>query len=393
MRVPIVLLSVILLLFLLVDFYIYSSIRKRNCGKYALHIFYAVNCIAAILLIVGLCIPTKCGNDLWLIVKMWTLFALLSIIFSATLFVVIDLIASIPILFRGKRIKIVTKIAVVSAMLLFFSMWWGALINRFNINHTNVEVKIENLPEAFQGYKIVHISDLHVGTYGSDTTFVAKVVNEINQLNPDLIVFSGDIVNRTSDELSPFTSTLSRLKARDGVVSILGNHDYGDYYTWSNDSAKQASVNQLIEMQNGMGWELLLNSHKIVKHGNDSIIVIGVENIGDPPFKVYGDLNASYGKLSSATTKILLSHNPAHWDQAIADNDSIKIDLTLSGHTHAMQISAGRISPAALRYKHWGGLYANVDHTKQMYVNIGIGTVGMPMRFGATPEITLIELK
>ena len=146
-------------------------------------------------------------------------------------------------------------------------------------------------------------------------------------------------------------------------------------------------------LQKSMGWRLLRNEHVILRQGTDSIALIGVENVGDPPFTVYGSLNDSYPSLGDSVTKVLLTHNPAHWTSDIADNDSINIALSLSGHTHAMQIELFGLSPAVWRYPTWGGLYADTDSRHKLYVNIGIGTVGLPMRVGATPEITVITLR
>lgn len=273
-------------------------------------------------------------------------------------------------------------------------MWWGALFNRFALDVKPVEVTIPNLPESFNDYKIVQISDLHVGTFNTNTAYVEKVVNEINSLNPDLIVFTGDIVNRKTSELMPFIPILSRLHAKDGVISILGNHDYGDYASWKTEAAKQSNLQLMIDSQKRMGWKLLLNETEMINRGTDSIAIIGVENIGDPPFHSYGDLNKAYPTLDDSVTKILLSHNPAHWQADIRGNKDVNIPLTLSGHTHAMQFSMGKISPARLRYKYWGGLYDDKGVTdNRLYVNIGVGTIGFPARIGATPEVTLITLK
>ena len=271
-------------------------------------------------------------------------------------------------------------------------MWWGALINRYNIDVNRVDVEIEGLPAAFDGYTIAQISDLHVGTYGYDTTYVAEVADVVNSLSPNMIAFTGDIVNRISSELEPFVGTLSQLKAPDGVYSILGNHDYGDYYNSPSDAQKQANLEHLCNLQKQMGWKMLNNAYDIVRRSNDSIAIIGVENVGDPPFHTYGDLDAAYPALDDPTTKILLSHNPAHWDNDIQDAPDKNIALTLSGHTHAMQMCVFGWSPAAFRYPTWSGLYKDNDKHR-LYVNIGIGEVAIPSRIGATPEITLITLR
>ena len=237
----------------------------------------------------------------------------------------------------------------------------------------------------------MQISDMHLGSYGNDTTFVAKLVDSINALHPDVVFFTGDIVNRCSDELKPFMSVLSRLNAKDGVYSIMGNHDYGDYRNWQNPQDKINDRIKLKDMQRQMGWRMLNNSHDYLRRGSDSIAIVGVENIGDPPFESYGDLNKAYPTPSDSVFKILLTHNPAHWTSAIKDNKSQRFDLTLSGHTHAMQIEFAHISPAVFRYKTWGGMY-NDSIGHDLYVNIGTGTVGFPARIGATPEVTLFTL-
>ncbi|MDE5643679.1 MAG: metallophosphoesterase [Muribaculaceae bacterium] len=219
------------------------------------------------------------------------------------------------------------------------------------------------------------------------------MVEKVNSLHPDMIVFTGDIVNRHSQELQPFVQTLSGLDAPYGVWSILGNHDYGDYYEWASPQDKLQDIENLCGMQSRMGWHLLRNAHADITKGADTLKLIGVENLGDPPFRNYGDLAASYPDLSDDRFKILLSHNPAHWTADIKGNENINIPLTLSGHTHAMQMSIGHsISPAAFRYDTWGGMYADsVGH--KLYVNIGMGEVGIPARIGATPEITIITLR
>jgi hypothetical protein len=324
---------------------------------------------------------------------MWMLFIVISVYFSKITFVVFDLIASIPRLFKRRRIKWISLAGGILAVVVFLSMWWGALVNRFRLDVKYVEIPVENLPAAFDGYRIIQISDLHTGTYGSDTTFVSHFVDRINSLEGDVIMFTGDIVNRHSEELIPFIAPLSRLDAPDGVISILGNHDYGDYHNWTSLDDKAADRQHLLNYQKQMGWQLLLNSHELIHHGTDSIAVIGVENIGDPPFKIYGSLKDSYPELNDSVTKILLTHNPAHWVQDIADHNDKNIALTLSGHTHAMQIEAFGISPASWRYDQWGGLYYDKSGKRPLYVNIGAGTVGLPMRLGATPEITVITLK
>lgn len=392
MRFPLLPILIILIFNLLIDFYLWRRLKKSsyNILWRKLHVVLASICNIA--LVVVICVPKRSGDNADLSSIMWTIYAWFSIYIPKLLFVFFDLLASIPLIFHRKRLKILDLAGIAIAGVIFIIMWWGALINRYNIDVNRVDVEIEGLPAAFDGYTIAQISDLHVGTYGYDTTYVAEVVDEVNSLSPNTIAFTGDIVNRISSELEPFVGTLSQLKAPDGVYAILGNHDYGDYYNWPSDAQKQANLENLCNLQKQMGWKMLNNAYDIVRRNNDSIAIIGVENVGDPPFHTYGDLDAAYPALDDPTTKILLSHNPAHWDNDIQDAPDKNIALTLSGHTHAMQMCVFGWSPAAFRYPTWSGLYKDNDK-HQLYVNIGIGEVAIPARIGATPEITLITLR
>lgn len=350
--------------------------------------------IAITLLLVGaIIVPAGKGADIMLEAKTWLLFGYLSVYIPKFLAVVFDLLASIPRLFGHRRIKALTVAGIFIAAASFLAKWWGALINRFNLQTTEVTVEIADLPPAFDGYRIVQISDMHTGTYDTDTTFISRLVDSVNAIGADAIMFTGDIVNRETSELMPFTGTLSRLEAPDGVFAILGNHDYGDYYAWDAPADKAANMQKLYDAYAAMGFRLMRNETAWLRRGNDSIAVIGVENIGEPPFPVYGSLTKSYPDLSDPVSKILLTHNPSHWVDSISGHDDVRVPLTLSGHTHAMQIEVAGVSPAAMRYPTWGGLYADADSRHQLYVNIGTGTVGMPMRLGATPEITVLTLR
>ena len=394
MRLPLLGMLILLLVNLGTDTYIYRKLKSRCTTATPAKIQLITAIILYLILVVIICLPRRGGSEDTLLCVMWLLFGYISVYVAKYLFVIFDLFASIPCLFKKKRIKPLSMFGVFLGCVVFISMWWGALVNRYRIQINEVRVEIAGLPDNFDGYRIAQFSDLHTGTFSYDTTFVAKLVDRINATGSDLIVFTGDIVNRRTDELLPFTGVLERLEAPDGVYSILGNHDYGDYSEWDSDDAKLKNLNLLHQLQKDMGWQLLLNEHRFLVNGKDSIALIGVENIGDPPFHSYGSLGKSYPSLNDDNVKILLSHNPAHWVDSISGNKDAKIDLTLSGHTHAMQIEVFGLSPAVMRYKTWGGLYFSPESDdKMLYVNIGSGTVGLPMRLGATPEITVITLK
>ncbi len=272
-------------------------------------------------------------------------------------------------------------------------MLYGATYGRLHYTVNKEVIVTDRIPASFNNYRVVQLSDLHLGNFINKKGFISNIVEQVNKLNPDLIVFTGDLVNNRGNELDAYMDILSQLHARDGVFSVLGNHDYGDYVRWKNRDAKRDNLNQLIKKQNSMGWKMLNNASQYIYKGNDSIAVIGVENWGEPPFPQYGDLRKAYPNLTDETFKILLTHNPVHWDAEIIP--STNIDLSLSGHTHAMQIKLGfgkfSVSPSSWKYKRWSGLY---NSGKQyLYVNDGIGYVFLPMRIGATPEITVIDIK
>lgn len=393
MRIPLLPFAIMLMLCLAADVYIYFAARKRCASAVPSRLQLVLSLAMYAGLIIGVSLPRRNGSDDMLLGVMWILFSFLTVYLPKILFVLIDLLASVPVLSHRRRLRWLSLVGGLMAVFLFLAMWWGALVNRYRVQVLEVDVPIENLPREFDGYKIVQFSDLHTGTFGRDITFVSQLVDKLNSINGDVIVFTGDIVNRRTDELETQWRPLARLEAPDGVYAILGNHDYGDYSDWKSDAWKQDNMNALYDYFKLMGWRLLLNEHEFIRHGNDSIAMIGVENVGDPPFTVYGSLADSYPDLSDGVVKVLLSHNPAHWVSDIADNDSVDIALTLSGHTHAMQIELAGLSPAAWRYRTWGGMYTDKSGSRKLYVNIGAGTVGFPMRLGATPEITVLSLR
>lgn len=393
MRVPLLPVLIFLVIGLLVDWYIYARMRRVHLGRVWRVVYIIISAIVTLGLLYVAVAPKKGTGDAGLHMLMWTLYSYISVYVPKYIYALFALVQqALGRLFRRKLHGI--GIAGVSvAGVLFVMMWWGALINRFNIDVNEVEVHIPDLPSQFDGYRIVQLSDIHAGTYGTDTTFLHDVVERVNALRPDVVLFTGDIVNRHSPELEPFTSTLGAIKAPDGVWSVMGNHDYGDYYRWPSPEAKQADIAHLHSLQESMGWRMLNNSHTVLRRGDsDSLVIIGVENIGDPPFTIYGNLGKAYPDVSDQAVKVLMSHNPMHWVDSIGEHPERNIALTLSGHTHAMQMEILGHSPAAFRYKTWGGLYHD-SLGRKLYVNIGLGEVGFPARIGATPEITLITLR
>ena len=220
-----------------------------------------------------------------------------------------------------------------------------------------------------------------------------EVVKLVNDQRADVILFTGDFVNNVSEEVDKFIPILSQLKAHHGVYSILGNHDYGEYARWNSPEEMNANLNRLIDLQKQIGFNVLLNSNESIKIGEEFISVIGVENWGLPPFPQYGDLEKASKEVDKDSFKVLMSHDPTHWDEQVVGNTNI--DLTLSGHTHGAQfgieIPGWRWSPVDLRYKQWGGIYKTGKQV--LNVNTGIGFIGFPGRIGMPPEIGLITLR
>jgi len=265
---------------------------------------------------------------------------------------------------------------------------YGSVFGRTQLRIKEVTYNSPKIPQEFDGYKIALLADIHIGSLRLDKKFVKRSVEKVNGLNPDLIVFAGDLVNHKATELEGFENILDKLSATDGVYSVLGNHDYGPYYPWNSPAEQEANVELLEQKEKEMGWILLNNEHVYLHRGNDSIALIGVENWGLPPFAGNGDLKMAMEGLN-ANFKILVSHNPTHWDaEVLPDTD---IDITLAGHTHALQLAFWRLSPAAWVYNEWGGIYT--QDNQSIYVNVGLGFVGIPFRFGAWPEITVITLE
>lgn len=258
-----------------------------------------------------------------------------------------------------------------------------------NITIEKLDLSFNSLPKEFDGYKIVQLSDQHIGTYDLAPETVTKIVNQVNSLHPDLIVFTGDIVNSSPEELDRYIDVLSDLKATDGVISILGNHDYCLYRNYENSDDNPAKSLERVEAkEKAMGWQLLLNESRIIKRGENEIAVIGVENSGGKNFIDRSDLRKALNNIPEDDFKILLSHDPSHWRREVLPNTNV--NLTLSGHTHAMQFKLGNFSPSKWTYKEWGGLYN--ENGRMLHVNTGTGG-NIAFRFGAYPQITLITLR
>lgn len=375
------------------DYYIYAKLAKTFKPRWIKLSHCALSALLLIYVIIAVALPRRSIDNDGLVAIMWMLYSYFTFYVPKYIGIIIYWISKIPALLKKTKSKVPAIIASIVGAFIFISMWWGALVTRYDYEIKEVTLEYDNLPESFDGYRIAQFSDLHLGSYAGDTTYVSRLVDAINGLDCDIIFFTGDLVNRQTDEAEPFIGTLGRLHARHGVYSILGNHDYGDYRSWKSPEEKARNLQYMGEIQAEMGWQLMNNCDTCIRLGSDSITVIGVENWGEPPFSQYGKLSVAHPDLKDGNFKILLSHNPRHWRGEVLPLTNI--DLMLAGHTHAMQIELDifglRLSPSAWVYPEWGGVYK--EGGQILYVNIGIGEVAMPMRIGATPEITLITLK
>ena len=265
---------------------------------------------------------------------------------------------------------------------------YGATFGTQNFQVKETTIHSKDIPQGFDNYRIIQISDIHCGSWAGDTQALQKAVNLINAQQPDLIVFTGDLVNNIATELDEFIPVLSQLKAKDGVYSVLGNHDYAMYIPWESPEKQEENLNALKQKQADMNWMLLNNRHVKLYQNGDSLALIGVENCGRPPFPNYAKLSEAM-EGTEGMYKILLSHDPSSWRREVLPDTDIQ--LTLSGHTHAMQTKIFGFSPAMWVYPEYEGLYT--EGGQMLYVNIGLGHLMYPLRLGAWPEITLLTLK
>jgi predicted MPP superfamily phosphohydrolase len=291
-----------------------------------------------------------------------------------------------------ERRKFVSQIAFGLAAIPFAGMIYGAVKGKYDFTVHKVKLRFRDLPEAFDGFTITQLSDIHSGSF-DDPIAVRRGIELANSQESDLLVFTGDLVNNKADEMDDWMDHFSSLKAPFGKYSILGNHDYGDYLPWPSEAAKKANLDRLKQIQKDLGFRLLLNEHVRIEKDGQSIALVGVENWGKKGFVKHGDLPKASEGISQGDFTILLSHDPSHWEAVTLQHEH-HVHITLSGHTHGMQfgieIPGFKWSPSKYIYPQWAGLYKKDE--KFLYVNRGFGFLGFPGRVGILPEITVIEL-
>ena len=328
----------------------------------------------------------------------------ISKVLSLPFLLIDDLRRLIIYIFRKKTLKSSNKISrskflSISASLAYgipiTSLTYGILSNNvYDYRIKRRQINFKKLPLAFDGIKVCHVSDIHVGSLRNRLA-VRGGIDMITNEKPDVIFFTGDLVNDKAKELIGWGDDLSKIKAPLGVFSVLGNHDYGEYTSWENEISKTKNFNDLLTAQKEFGWNLLRNQNTRITVDEESINIIGVENwSASRRFQQYGKLDVAYEGLNKNEFKLLMSHNPSHWNAHVTNNFR-DIDLTLSGHTHGLQygidIGEFRVSPVRLAYKQWADLYTS--NNQYIYVNRGFGFMGYPGRVGILPEITILTLK
>lgn len=400
----------VLIVVFLVDMYCFKAITlfTKKMKLFYRTSFYITHWAISAIFLFGLLMvlvfpPTSQNSDgygkFMMVLSLIYLVYLPRIIFALFHFID-DIIYSI--VFITKKIKgneitsrklLISKIGLLASTLLLAVVIHGMIWGKFDYQVNAIEIRSNKIPIAFDGYKIALFSDFHAGSVEHQKDKVKLGFQKITNEKPNIILFSGDIVNHFSSELNGWNSVFQELQAPDGKVSILGNHDYGDYIEWPDSIEKQKDRQDMVAFQDSFGFKLLRNEHLVIHHNNDSLYIAGVENYGMPPFKRYGDLNKALMGIDTNACVILLSHEPKHWDEQVKFNPSVL--LTLSGHTHAMQFGIDRNgflwSPAQYFFKRWYGLYC--ESGSYLYVNRGFGFLAFPGRVGMRPEITIFTLK
>lgn len=377
----------ILLFIVLPDLYIYFAVVKKHTRRKCFRLLYW---LPSFLLLAGLAYILLCSSFTRPGMN-WAgsyFFVLILICAPKLLYVLPSLIGLILRRISPLAAKLFNAMGAFLALASIIMLLYGRIEGYRHFQVKEITFISPALPAAFDGYRIVQFSDLHLGGWEGKEKEVGKLVELLNDQQGDIIVFTGDLVNYYSFELDTFHHILSRLSAPDGVYSILGNHDYATYHTWDTENGAEQDLERLKENERSMGWRLLLNENVRLIRGDTCIALLGVENDGHPPFPQLGDYRkAALG--CEECFKILLSHDPSRWrEHVLAKTD---IQLTLSGHTHGMQFAIGSFSPAKWAYREAAGLYA--EGNRALYVNVGSGSLLFPFRFGAWPEITVITLQ
>lgn len=379
----------------LIDLYFYKQFQSALKKKY-IRILYWLPVTAFSLFFLFIRFSANSSHQVTaqeFYITSWILWVYYLLYFPRIFFTLFDLIHKLIALISRKRILFFRYLAITVCVSTALLLIYGTIVTRTDFKLKRISYSNEKLPKSFKGFKIVQISDIHLGGWGNNYKAIDTVVAKIMREKPDMIVMTGDMVNNFATELQGWKSHFRELKAPYGVYAILGNHDYGDYSQWPNAASKKQNLDLIKSGIRDLGFNLLLDTAIIIHKENDSLALIGVQNWGRPPFPRYGDLHKAMKNITSTSYKILLSHDPTHWEAEVVQKTDIA--LTLAGHTHGMQLGYDdgehKFSPSQWIFKQWNGLYT--EGTQSIYVNQGIGYVGAPFRIGIKPEITLITLQ
>jgi len=382
----------ILLLWLLADIYFFNAIHTLTSAPPVLFGYWLLDVLLAggVVLVLFGWGPKRAPKLI-----SWLMTAMLLVFVPKIFALPVLLLEDVTRLLRGfpPRSVWVSELAMGIAAIPFLGLLFGLTRGRHHYVVHKETLYFDDLPEAFDGFILTQLSDIHAGSFTS-AKGVNKGIDMVNAQNSDLILFTGDLVNNKASEMDPWKESFARLRAPLGKYSVLGNHDYGDYMKWDNEADKHANLHQLKNVHKEIGFKLLLNEAVEIKRDGASIALIGVENWGKGGFHKYGDLLKATANVADNQFKILMSHDPSHWEAKTLISEK-RIDLTLAGHTHGMQFGIElfgfKWSPIKYMYKQWAGLYQRKG--KYLYVNRGFGFLGLKGRVGIWPEITVITLK
>ena len=396
---------IFILIYLAVDLYAFQAVRTLTKNQWIYGAYAVMSVLVLVFFVYALNSGEARTNP-----RMMYVFGFFLAVFIPKLFLIIFMFGEdIVRLFVGlfakiggneagfylpSRRKFVSTIALGIAAIPFSTLLFGMIKGKYNYKVLQYALEFDDLPESFDGFTITQISDVHSGSFDSEEK-ISYGIDLINKQQSDVILFTGDLVNNVATEMDRWKDLFGSLAAKDGVYSVLGNHDYGDYVTWPTAEEKVANLESLKNIQRDMGWNLLLNEHRTLERNGETIRLIGVENWGAGGFKKAGDLKKACEGIATSDFKILMSHDPSHWQEEVKQDDR-NIHLTLSGHTHGMQFGIEipgwfKWSPVKYRYENWAGIYE--EFGRYINVNRGFGFLGYPGRVGIWPEVTVITLK
>ena len=394
---------ILLAVFFIIEIYVYQAIRNITTNNYIRIGYWVFTLLAYGIILYWILTFNKASRDhqqIQLMVSAMMIFVLPKLL-SVIFLLIGDFTRFVEFGFKyftakenyfPERRKFISTTALAAAGIFSLLAIDGIIFGKYRHTVRKIKLRFKNLPENFKGYKIVQISDVHSGSFFNPQK-LQKAIDLINEQDADVVLFTGDMVNNYADEFKPFIPLFKSIKAKDGKFSILGNHDYGDYGAWNSREEKAQNIPTLKNYQAEAGFKLLRNENIALEKNGEKIYLLGVENWGIKPFPQYGDLDKALKGVPEDAIKVLMSHDPTHFDEVVKKHKT-HVHLTLSGHTHGMQFGLDlkniKWSPVKFKYKKWADLYESEG--KYLYVNRGFGVIAYPGRVGINPEITVIEL-